>query len=116
MRIVVTGGRDYADTKRARLAIIEIDFEFDADEDLTLICGMAKGADFLAFNEAKARGWNIEEFPANWDKHGKAAGAIRNQQMIDAKPDLCIAFPGGRGTADMIDRCRKAGIPIRFHD
>jgi hypothetical protein len=45
---------------------------------------------------------------------GKAAGPIRNQRMIDeGKPDLVIAFPGGRGTADMVSRAKKAGIPVQ---
>jgi predicted Rossmann-fold nucleotide-binding protein len=52
-------------------------------------------------------------FPANWPKHGKGAGFIRNQQMLnEGKPDLMIAFPGGKGTADMIEKAIKAGIKV----
>ncbi len=63
-----------------------------------------------------------EKFPADWKKHGKAAGPIRNQQMIDeGKPDRAIAFffasgadadPSSPGTADMLRRVRAAGIPV----
>ena len=52
-------------------------------------------------------------FKAEWDKHGKGAGHIHNQQMIDeGKPDIVLAFPGNRGTADMIKRSKKAGLPV----
>jgi hypothetical protein len=52
-------------------------------------------------------------FPANWKKHGRAAGPMRNQQMLDeGKPDLVIAFPGGSGTADMVRRAKAAGVPV----
>ena len=53
------------------------------------------------------------EVRADWEKHGKAAGAIRNQQMLDDyHPDAVIAFPGGRGTADMIKRARARMIDV----
>ena len=52
-------------------------------------------------------------FPAEWDKYGVSAGPIRNQKMIDeGKPDLVFAFPGGRGTTDMIRRAAVAGIRV----
>lgn len=50
---------------------------------------------------------------ANWTRDGKAAGPIRNQRMIDeGKPDLVVAFPGGRGTADMVRRAKAAGVKV----
>ena len=88
------------------------------DEHITMIAGEASGADFLAKVFALDEYGDIEAvsykgFPADWKKHGKAAGGIRNQQMLDeGKPDLVIAFPGGTGTADMIRRARKAGVEV----
>jgi hypothetical protein len=73
----------------------------------------ASGADSLAHEAARDQGRRCEVFHADWERHGKAAGPIRNQAMIDAGADLVIAFPGGRGTADLIRRARKAGIPVR---
>lgn len=111
MRVLVCGGRDFRDKmygwgwlqaihlKRGITAIIE---------------GGATGADALAAAWAKLEGVPTERFPADWKAHGRAAGPIRNQQMIDeGKPDLVVAFPGGRGTADMVRRAKKAGIPVR---
>lgn len=55
----------------------------------------------------------VRKFPADWKTYGKAAGPRRNQQMIDeTNPKLVVAFPGGRGTTDMITRARQAGIPV----
>jgi hypothetical protein len=52
-------------------------------------------------------------FPADWEKYGKAAGPIRNQQiLVEGKPDLVVAFQGGRGTANMVSRAQQAGVPV----
>lgn len=79
----------------------------------TIIHGLALGVDKMAEDWGNLHACNIRRFKADWDTHGKAAGPIRNQQMIDqGKPDLIIAFPGGRGTADMVERARKARIDV----
>ena len=59
---------------------------------------------------------NIEclTFPADWKTYGRAAGPLRNARMIaEGKPDLVLAFPGGRGTADMTRKARAAGVEVR---
>jgi hypothetical protein len=54
-----------------------------------------------------------QRFNADWATHGKMAGWLRNQQMLDeGKPDLVVAFSGGRGTADMVRRTKKAGVEL----
>jgi hypothetical protein len=74
---------------------------------------MARGADSLAVRYAEQYKCPVEKFPALWDVHGRAAGPIRNQLMLDeGKPDLVLAFPGGRGTAHMIDIAEKAGVEV----
>ena len=78
-----------------------------------LIHGAARGADEGAARWAKSEGIASRAYPANWRKHGKAAGPIRNQQMLDdGRPDFVVAFPGGRGTADMVRRAHAAGVPV----
>lgn len=80
---------------------------------LVIIAGAAKGVDSVAIDWAVVNWCMYEEYWADWNKHGKAAGHIRNKQMIDeGKPDLVIAFPGGRGTANMVSQARAAGIPV----
>ena len=82
-----------------------------------IIQGAARGADTLAKVAAIYLGIPWQSFPADWDAHGKKAGPIRNQQMLDEKPDLVIAFHPDTGctpgTLDMISRARAAGVPVR---
>lgn len=81
--------------------------------DIEIIHGGASGADRIG-DEWGAVNWCIvHEYPANWNKYGKSAGYIRNKQMLEeGKPDLVIAFPGGRGTTNMINLARDAKIEV----
>ena len=80
-----------------------------------LIEGGAPGADRAAREWAQEHQVKAVTVPALWDLHGKAAGPIRNQRMVDDfKPDLVVAFPGGTGTADMVQRARKAGLAVEM--
>lgn len=80
---------------------------------VTIISGGASGVDSVAIDWAVVNWCPFEEFKANWKRHGMGAGPIRNQMMLArGKPDLCIAFPGGRGTADMMRRVRIANIKV----
>jgi len=109
MRVLVCGGREYDDWQHLAETLYPL-----LTAHGVLIQGGAKGADFLARVFAKWRGVPVKEYRANWERHGKAAGGIRNQLMLDdAKPDLVVAFPGGRGTADMVRRAERAGVPVQ---
>ena len=78
-----------------------------------VIEGAATGVDAVAAEWADDASIPLETYPADWMGHGKAAGPIRNRRMLDeGKPTHVIAFPGGRGTADMVRQARKAGVPI----
>jgi hypothetical protein len=111
MKVLVCGGRDYTDFDKLEDVLNLI---WRADGEFTIISGAAKGADTLAIQYAKKYNNPLKTYPANWDLHGKAAGIIRNQQMLDHEhPDLVVAFPGGRGTADMMRRARAAGVAVR---
>ncbi len=90
---------------------------------VTIIHGAARGADRLAGNEAKRLGMEVIEFPADWARYGRAAGPIRNRQMLDeGKPDLVLAFSStlpehwkqsGKGTANMVKQASSRGVPVR---
>jgi hypothetical protein len=110
MRVLVFGGRDWKKRKLTYAALDQLDKEYGFS---VVIDGMAPGADELAFDWALSRGVKTERYAADWDKYGRAAGPIRNQQMIEALPDVAVAFPGGTGTADMARRCRAAGVLVR---
>lgn len=98
MKIIVTGGRDYQDLVTVRKVLSE----YHQEPRPILVHGGARGADRIAAYVARELGWHVVAYPADWRRHGRAAGPIRNQEMADAGADLCIAFPGGRGTADAV--------------
>lgn len=107
MKAIVCGGRNYSDQHR-------LFSELDGEGISVVIHGCASGADMLAVLWAVQMGIPVVAFPADWDKHGRAAGPIRNKQMLDdGKPDIVIAFPGGRGTENMISQAEAAGVLVR---
>lgn len=111
--VLVTGSRDWTDeaTIRHELQCIQ-----DDNLNCKLVHGAARGADSIAAKIASEMGWLIEAYPADWQKHGKKAGPIRNQVMLDlGMPDMVLAFPLPQsiGTFDMIRRAENAGVPVR---
>lgn len=85
--------------------------------DITsIIHGAARGADQMAGLYARARQIPCEVFHAEWDKHGRAAGPIRNIRMLkEGTPVFVVAFiaPNSRGTRHMVEIAKKAGIPVK---
>jgi hypothetical protein len=111
MRAIVCGGRKFKDWPMLSAALDAIHAETPLD---CVITGAAPGADTLADTWARTRSIRVERYYALWRTYGPAAGPIRNQKMLDEeKPDVVIAFPGGVGTADMISRAEKAGVPVK---
>lgn len=110
MRAVVFGGRDFTNEK---LAFKALDMLHKKYKFTTIIDGAARGADTLGYRWAKLRGVKTLRFAANWKKYGAWAGPLRNKRMIeDGQPEIGIAFPGGKGTANMKEQMKKAGIKI----
>lgn len=105
IRVLVCGGRYYCDEDVFNATMKHL---HGKGKRITVIiqgeCPNG-GADKLAKQWAEAHGIKCLGFPADWKRFGKAAGPIRNQQMIEhGQPDMCVAFPGHAGTADMIRR------------
>lgn len=113
MRVLVTGGRDFHDRE---LVFPTLDRLHDTYRFTVLIHGDASGADRLSGEWASERGVKVEAQPADWKRYGRAAGPIRNQQMLQEKPGLVVAFPGGKGTADMVKRAKAAGLEVVLVD
>lgn len=115
MRVLVCGGRDYGDAgiEMATIRLTLLALHEGPDGPIThLFHGNARGADSEAAR--LCRDFRIPTFacPANWKKHGKRAGPIRNQNMLGNQPDIVVAFPGGRGTADMVRRAKSGGFRV----
>lgn len=106
MRVLVCGGRNYEHAERLFGVLDSL-----PQRPTTIVHGGARGADWLAGRWAYYAEVDVEVYAADWAR-GKRAGPERNQRMIESKPDLVVAFPGGRGTADMVRRAKAAGIPI----
>lgn len=119
MRVLVCGGRDFADTAKVFTTLDQIAFAEPGANWPTItqiIHGGARGADTLAGAWAKAWGIPCREFAITseeWDQHGKRAGYLRNKRMLDeGKPHLVVALSGGRGTAMMVKLSRDAGVKV----
>ena len=111
MRVVVCGGHDYSDSFRlfAEMNALHKRHRFSA-----VITGGGHGADRIAYDWARVHGLATEVFRAEWERDGKDAAFLRNQRIIDeGKPHLVVAFPGGKGTADMVQRAKEAGIRVQ---
>jgi hypothetical protein len=112
IRILVCGGRTFSNRVQMAMAL---DLLLKRYKTFELIHGAAPGADTLADEWGKAQGGmvRVRPFPADWKRLGRAAGPIRNQQMMDeARPNGVVAFPGHTGTADAISRAEAAGVPV----
>lgn len=111
MRVLVCGGRDFANEAYIWRSLDRL----HAEKPITaLMQGGARGVDTIAGAWARTKP-EIQRFVcrADWEKHGKAAGPKRNARMLEWEPDLVVAFPGGRGTADMVRRAEAAGVPVK---
>lgn len=112
MKVLVCGSRYFQDYELLKGILSDCRIS-------RIIHGAAKGADNLAGQFGREMGIPVDEYPADWNQYGRRAGPIRNSQMLrDGLPELVIAFrgPNSRGTQDMINKSRKAGIPVKVVD
>ncbi|MBW6397027.1 DUF2493 domain-containing protein [Roseomonas sp. HJA6] len=110
LRLLVCGGRTFTDRDAAFAAIDRIHAQCGV---AVLIHGAARGADTFGGEWAAAHGVPMLAFHADWESLGRKAGPIRNQRMLDeGRPDLVLALPGGRGTADMVRRATEAAVKV----
>lgn len=109
MRVLICGGANYN-----RVHVIRHNLDrLHAEHKFTcVITGGAPGADTHANEWAISRGIQDIVVPAQWDRFGLRAGPIRNSEMLKLSPDLVVAFPGAKGTADMTRKARAAGVTV----
>lgn len=116
--VLVSGKRDFTDYVRFQNILDESLAHIN--DRIIIVEGGAKGADALAKQYAIERHYEFIEFPADWDKYGKAAGVIRNDEMVNfIKDKSCKAlfFWDGqsRGTGDCLRRAKRAGIKCEIN-
>lgn len=119
IRLLVSGSRSYMDYYNFHEVMNRYarNLEKHDVEIKVVIHGCANGVDTMAGAWAAAWGIPVEEYPANWKDYGRAAGPIRNRQMLtEGKPDLLIAWleQGSRGTKNMIDQAKDFEVPTQI--
>lgn len=111
-RVIVAGGRDF--NNYAGLAA-SLDYLLkNINDEIQIVCGMARGADKLGEQYAKERGYKVIYMPADWDIDGRSAGFKRNIKMAEYA-DALVAFWDGKspGTRHMIETAKSKGLDIR---
>ncbi len=114
-RIVIAGCRDYNNYNEAKEYIDFCISEIRKKYTLIFVSGGCSGADFIGERYAAENGFEIERYPADWKKYGRAAGPKRNEQMARVA-DYVICFWDGqsRGTKSMINCAEKFNKPVKI--
>lgn len=113
-RIIVCGNKDFKDRDYCLKKLKEIIPKYTNPE---IVSGHARGADKFGEEYAKMEGIKCTVFKAEWNHYGKAAGPIRNREMLNYAMDetaIVIAFWNGtsRGTKNMVEQAQKAGVEV----
>jgi hypothetical protein len=114
MKVIIAGSRDFNDYNELCKFC---DHVLQNQKEIEVVSGTAKGADQLGEKYATERGYTIKQFPADWDKHGRSAGYIRNEEMAKYA-DALIAFWNGnsKGTEHMINLAKKYNLKIKVRN
>lgn len=119
LKVLVTGSRGWNDYELIEDALRSVLPQGAETQPVLVIHGDAGGADRMAALSARKLGYFVMAYPANWKLYGKAAGPIRNAQMLkEQKPDVVLAFWDGqsRGTAHMMGLADEAGVIVRVFE
>ena len=110
MRVAVVGSRFFTEYDYVKSCLDGIN---DRNKITVIISGGARGADSLGERYARENGIEFVLFAADWNKHGKAAGPIRNKQLIEeGKPEMVVAFKPGKGTMNTIGHAERNNIEV----
>lgn len=114
-KLIIAGGRDFHDYNRLAQVFQSGLVGPLKGYRVSVVSGMARGADLLGRKYALGVCVQVHEFPADWEGLGKRAGFVRNQQMAEFADGLLAFWDGqSRGTADMIGRMRRLGKPVKI--
>lgn len=111
MKVIIAGSRNITS-----FAVVEAAIKQSGFEITEVVSGRCRGVDLLGEDWAKRNGIPVKPFPADWDKHGKSAGPIRNMQMAEyAEALIAIPKAHSKGTKDMIRRAEAWRLKIYIH-
>ena len=118
-RIIIAGSRNFNDYIKMLNTLDELGIHLiNTIDPIEIVSGHAPGTDMLGEKFAKAYGYPLKIFPADWNTYGRAAGLIRNKQMVEytaaADRGMLVAFPVGesRGTRNMIKLAKQYGLEV----
>jgi hypothetical protein len=113
MKVIIAGGRDFDDIGLLNRECNHYLRNQEA-KDITIVSGLANGADLAGLAYGVSRSLKIKQFPAHWKQFGRSAGMIRNREMADYS-DALIAFWDGKskGTEGMIKIAKKQGLKVK---
>ena len=107
MKLLVCGDRNWGSNLIIRMWL-------DYLNPSLVIEGESRGADLISRKVAEEMGIKVDPYPARWEEYGRAAGPIRNREMLDQNPDLVLAFhfdiTQSKGTADTLFEAERRGI------
>ena len=119
MNIIIAGSRDIGISLREKnqvfLILDKVFLNLNLNEPPVIFDGGCSGVDACGKEYAKTKGWQVDTYKADWLNLGKAAGPLRNQQMVD-KADMLVVIrtKNSRGSKDVLARAKNKGI--RFID
>jgi hypothetical protein len=114
MRVIVAGGRNFHNYQLLKYKLRKI-FDGRKPSEIEIVSGGAEGADKLGEQFAKEHGCPVRRFDADWEKYGKSAGYIRNEEMAEyATHCVCFWDKRSKGTGHMIEIARRHGLPTRI--
>lgn len=112
-RVLVCGGRDYTNRYRMWAVLHEMHGRVPMTVLIEGECPGKINADKIAKRWAEYNGIPVLPFPADWVGDGMGAGPRRNLKMLcEGRPDVVVAFPGGRGTRDMVQKAKFCGYQV----
>ena len=112
-KLIVAGGRDFSDAKMLEKAITDLAEGDYADKAVSIVSGMARGADMLGYMFAVKHNVVVYAMPADWEQYGKRAGMLRNTEMAEFADGLLLFWDGtSKGSKNMLDTMRKLGKPV----
>lgn len=112
-KLIIAGGRDFSDELMFQKELTELVTDLPDSTVVSIVSGMARGADAIGASFAKQYGIQLYEFPADWHTHGKRAGYLRNEEMAEFADGLLAFWDGeSRGTAHMIQSMTDRRKPV----
>ena len=110
MRLLVCGGRHFEDAEMVHHELTALHWRKPIS---VVVHGSIAGVGIIAEAWARRHGIAVVRYPPNWEFYGKKAEGLRSDFMLtDSRPDFVVAFPGGRHTADLVQRAINVGLAV----